>query len=43
MSKVADVFKPGGQLSAAIDGFQPRDAQLEMATAIEKTIRAGRQ
>lgn len=43
MSKVADVFKPGGQLSAAIDGFQPRDAQLEMAAAIEKTIRTGGQ
>ena len=43
MSKVADVFKPGGALSAALTGFQPRDAQLQMASAIEKTIRNGKQ
>ena len=39
MSKVAAVFTPEGQLAKAIEGFQPRDAQLTMAQAIEKSIR----
>lgn len=43
MTKVVDVFKPGGKLSEAIKGFQPRAAQQEMATAIERTVKTGKQ
>lgn len=43
MSKVADVFKPGGALSTALKGFQPRQAQIQMASAIEKVARVGKQ
>lgn len=34
----ADILKPGGLLSQAITGFTPREAQQQMAEAIEKTI-----
>ncbi|MGM0525826.1 MAG: ATP-dependent DNA helicase [Pseudomonadota bacterium] len=43
MTKVADVFEPEGPLSSAIKGFQPRHAQLQMATAIETTIKNSKQ
>ena len=34
MTEVTKVFAPGGVLSQAIDGFQPRPAQQQMASAI---------
>ncbi|WP_404399721.1 ATP-dependent DNA helicase [Idiomarina seosinensis] len=43
MTQVANVFKAQGSLSSAIEGFQPRDAQLKMATAIESTIKTSGQ
>lgn len=39
MSDVSELFKEKGLLSAAIEGFSPRQAQLEMSQAIEKTIK----
>lgn len=43
MTQVANVFTAQGSLSSAIKGFQPRDAQSKMATAIETTIKIGGQ
>ena len=39
MSKISSIFKKNGQLSEAIDGFKPRQAQTEMATAVETAIK----
>ncbi len=36
--KVVQVFSPDGALGCAIPGFQPRDAQLEMAQAVANNI-----
>lgn len=33
------IFSPGGPLADAVPGFRPREAQLEMARAIEEAIR----
>lgn len=33
------IFSPGGPLAAAVPGYSPRQAQLEMARAIEEAIR----
>ena len=32
------VFAPGGPLSGALDGFEPRPAQLEMAVAVARVF-----
>ena len=38
---VAAVFAPGGPLSAALDGFEARDAQLQMAAAVADVFADG--
>ena len=38
-SQLAQIFKQGGALETAIDGFSERTQQLEMALAIEDTIK----
>ncbi|MCC2616265.1 ATP-dependent DNA helicase [Aestuariibacter halophilus] len=40
MSKVADLFAATGQLAENIAGFTPRQAQTDMALAVEKAIEA---
>lgn len=41
MSPVADAFSAEGPLARALDGFRPREAQSEMALAVEQAIRGG--
>jgi len=43
MSRISDVFRANGALSKALPDFQPRNAQLEMATAIQALKSAGDQ
>lgn len=43
MSRITDVFRAEGALSKALPDFQPRAAQLEMATAIQALQQAGDQ
>lgn len=38
MSKISSLFAVDGKLSQAIDGFTPRQAQTDMAVAVEKVI-----
>jgi ATP-dependent DNA helicase DinG len=38
---VAAVFAPGGPLAGALDGFEARDAQLQMAAAVADAIAEG--
>jgi ATP-dependent DNA helicase DinG len=38
---VAAVFAPGGPLAGALDGFEARDAQLQMAAAVADVIAEG--
>ncbi|OOH90533.1 ATP-dependent helicase [Pasteurellaceae bacterium 15-036681] len=38
--KINDSFSPSGTLSKNIKGFRPRDAQLEMAQAVGRTIKS---
>ena len=38
---VAAVFAPGGPLAAALDGFEARDAQLQMAAAVADVFAEG--
>jgi len=38
---VAAVFAPGGPLAAALDGFEARDAQLQMAAAVADVFADG--
>lgn len=38
MSKVRSLFSPKGLLSEAIEGFSPREAQVNMAEAVDKAI-----
>lgn len=42
-SKLHEVFKSGGELAQAIQGFSERSQQLEMALAIESAIRENKQ
>jgi ATP-dependent DNA helicase DinG len=42
-SKLHDVFKTGGALAQAIQGFSERSQQLEMALAIEAAIQGNKQ
>lgn len=42
-SKLHQVFKSGGELAQAIQGFSERSQQLEMALAIESAIRENKQ
>ncbi|MDD2768850.1 MAG: ATP-dependent DNA helicase [Methylococcus sp.] len=42
MSPVADAFSAEGPLARALGGFRPREAQSEMALAVEQAIRGGR-
>lgn len=42
-SKLQEVFKSGGELAQAIQGFSERSQQLEMALAIESAIRENKQ
>jgi ATP-dependent DNA helicase DinG len=35
------VFEPGGQLAAALDGFEPRPGQIEMAAAVADVLSDG--
>ncbi|MDE3974987.1 ATP-dependent DNA helicase [Glaesserella parasuis] len=37
--KITDAFSPEGTLSQNIHGFRPRDAQLEMAQAVERAVK----
>lgn len=39
MTKLADIFAAGGQLSTRISGYKPRPEQLEMAESIASAIR----
>ncbi|WP_299071703.1 ATP-dependent DNA helicase [uncultured Paraglaciecola sp.] len=39
MSKTSNLFVADGKLSEAIDGFVPRQAQTDMAIAVENTIK----
>jgi ATP-dependent DNA helicase DinG len=39
MSNLSQLFSAAGNLSKAIDGFTPRQAQTDMALAVEKTIK----
>ncbi|WP_297822087.1 ATP-dependent DNA helicase [uncultured Paraglaciecola sp.] len=39
MSKTSSLFAVDGKLSEAIDGFVPRQAQTDMAVAVENTIK----
>ena len=39
MSKISSIFSEKGQLSDAIDGFKPRQAQTDMAKAVETAIK----
>lgn len=39
MTSVADVFSSTGVLSQTLTGFHPRQAQVDMASAIERTIK----
>ena len=39
MSKTSSLFAADGKLSKAIDGFVPRQAQTDMAVAVENTIK----
>lgn len=43
MSRISDVFRADGALSKALPDFQPRDAQLQMATAIQALKKTGDQ
>ncbi len=43
LSNIGQIFKAGGQLAAAIEGFSERKQQLEMALAIEATIKNNKQ
>jgi ATP-dependent DNA helicase DinG len=38
-SKVSSFFAKDGPLSSKVDGYKPRDAQIEMACAIESTLK----
>lgn len=38
MSKIESIFRPGGALSNAISGFNAREAQIEMAEAVDTAI-----
>ncbi len=40
-TQVRETFAPGGVLSRAVEEFQPRDGQTQMATAIARTIEDG--
>lgn len=42
-SKLHEVFKSGGELAQAIQGFSERSQQLEMALAIESAIQGNKQ
>ncbi|AUI65948.1 MULTISPECIES: ATP-dependent DNA helicase [Glaesserella] len=37
--KITDAFSPNGTLSKNIQGFRPRDAQLEMAQAVGRAVK----
>ncbi|SFC14410.1 ATP-dependent DNA helicase [Pseudoalteromonas denitrificans] len=39
MSKVASFFEKDGPLSFKVEGYQPRQAQIDMAIAIEKALK----
>ncbi|WP_439290771.1 ATP-dependent DNA helicase [Lonepinella koalarum] len=39
MSEIINIFSETGALSQQINGFRPRREQLDMATAVEKTIK----
>ena len=39
MQKVKDIFSTEGALAQAIEGFQPREPQVEMAQAVETAIK----
>ena len=39
MSKTSHLFTVDGKLSEAIEGFVPRQAQTDMAVAVENTIK----
>lgn len=39
LSKVSSFFAKDGPLSSKVDGYKPRDAQIEMACAIESTLK----
>lgn len=43
MSRISDVFRADGALSKALPDFQPREAQLQMATAIQALKKVGDQ
>lgn len=43
MAAVEDVFSPTGLLSKTIQGFHPRQAQVDMATAIELSLKKNTQ
>jgi ATP-dependent DNA helicase DinG len=36
---LSDIFAPEGPLSKAVDGYRPRQAQIELAQAVEQAIR----
>src|SRR6478609_3845872 len=38
----AEILGPGGPLSRALDGYEARTGQLEMAVAVERTLREDR-
>jgi ATP-dependent DNA helicase DinG len=40
-AEVADVFAPGGAISAALSGFEARDGQLRMAAAVADVFTEG--
>ena len=42
-SQLNDIFKTGGALAEAIQGFSERTQQLEMAIAIESAIKENKQ
>lgn len=38
MSNISELFSADGEICQAIDGFSPREAQIEMAMAVEQSI-----
>lgn len=42
MNTLEDIFDPGGPLARAVEGYQPRPQQLEMAQAVALAIEQGR-
>ena len=40
-ASVDRAFAPGGAIASAIDGFEPRESQREMAAAVAATLAEG--